>query len=43
MEPTRGKAEGEDTKMAEVASPAEARGFPVLCMEGDVEVGVPQI
>jgi hypothetical protein len=43
MEPTWGKAEGEDTKLVEAASPAEAKELPVLHMDVDVEVGVPQV
>jgi hypothetical protein len=43
MEPTWGKTEREDTKLVEAASPAEAKELPVLRMDGDVEVGVPQV
>jgi hypothetical protein len=43
MEPTWGKAEGEDTKLVEAASPAEVKELPDLRMDEDVEVGVPQI
>jgi hypothetical protein len=43
MELTWGKTEGKDTKLEKVASPAEAEKLPVLRMDGDVEVGVPQV
>jgi hypothetical protein len=43
MEPTWGKTEGKDTKLEEATSPAKAEKLPVLHMDGDVEVGVPQV
>jgi hypothetical protein len=41
MEPTWGQTEGEDTKLEQATSPAEAEIFPIRSVNGDVEICVP--
>jgi hypothetical protein len=39
MEPTRGRAKGERTRLVEEASPDKAKGIPVLLGDGDLGTG----
>jgi hypothetical protein len=43
LEPTWGQTKGKDAEMEQLAPPAETKELPVRWVNGDVEVGVPQV